>query len=107
MLAMQKVKIQDMIDTLTDKLKTKDYLRWKDKYGKAAKVQETEAWKVEDATSAQVKRINLITCAEKVVAQMEKDKRQYVKDSALMKLESNRVGFPSWDCLLSPTMSLT
>lgn len=85
MLAMQKVKIQDMIDTLTDKLKTKDYLRWKDKYGKAAKVQETEAWKVEDATSTQVKRINLITCAEKVVAQMEKDKRQYVKDSALMK----------------------
>lgn len=115
MLAMQKVKIRDMIDTLTEKLKAKDYLRWKDKYGKDAQVQETKAWRVEDATSAQVKRINLITCAEKVLAnnhqefhpvnvadvgsqrihsitkvekvldKIDAEKKEYAKDSELMK----------------------
>lgn len=57
LLAMEKVRIESLINDLEDKMKDRDRLHYPDKYGWEAKVEEEKPWSIEDVTQEQVDRI--------------------------------------------------
>lgn len=64
MIAMQKVRIQDMINTLTDKVQDRKTIKFNDRYGKDGRAEDGSEWKVDDASKASVDRVGQLAKAE-------------------------------------------
>lgn len=67
MLAMEKDRLQDLVNTLTDRMEDGDRLKFPDKYGEEAKKDEEKEWSMADVIKEQADRISLLVSAEKVI----------------------------------------
>ena len=84
LLATKRVKIQDLIAELQDKRLKRGTLQYPDKYGWEAKKDEEKPWSIDDVTDEQAARVRLLASADKVLAEQEKQTKQYNVDSSMM-----------------------